>query len=683
MGDPQQNIAVPGGVDAAFQQFEGQPAPAAADQTRMDQLASAYRRAPEGQGMEVDQLAQQNRKAFNPYNYALMQGATFGLADEAAAGLRSVTGQGDYATQLAALREMADRNQQENPVGMLAAEATGAIATAPITAPIRAVQGAGWAGRAANAALTGGAYGGAYGFGTGEGAEGSLKGAATGAATGAALGGISSPVVDAALSGGRAITNKVAAPFRGAVNTDAEATRRIAGAFSADNANPADVQQAMAASRANGTPAVLADYGGETVRGLARSSANTSPVAREALTSVAQPRFEGQADRTVDAIKRVTGAGGDAGATREALQEAARRANRPAYERAYAQGRQVWTQELADLTSAPAIQRAIRDTTERSRNVAATEGGRAVRNPFVSDPETGAVALKPGITPDLQFWDIVKRNLDSQIGTLQRGGDKSRASELIGLKNRLTGILDETVPTYKAARQGAAAAFGAEDALQAGETFVTSSMDNAAASRALGKMSSAERDLFREGFASTLINRVRELRDNRDVVKAVFGSPASRERINIALGSKQAKELEAFIKGEEMMDRLRVAVQGNSTTARQLAELGLAGGAATIAGGGNPFDMKALATGALVYGLRRGSAKIDSRVARRVGEMLASDDPTVFNKAVNLIAGDSRFSRALGVATDFLNRAIRPATEAPFSQGLIPGRADDQGNNGP
>ncbi len=68
-----------------------------------------------------------------------------------------------------------------------------------------------------------------------------------------------------------------------------------------------------------------------------------------------------------------------------------------------------------------------------------------------------------------------------------------------------------------------------------------------------------------------------------------------------------------------MMDRLRMAVQGNSTTARQLAELGLAGGAGLVAGGGNPLDLKALATGALVYGLRRGSAEIDARVARRVG----------------------------------------------------------------
>ncbi len=93
-----------------------------------------------------------------------------------------------------------------------------------------------------------------------------------------------------------------------------------------------------------------------------------------------QPRFEGQGDRTVDAIRRATGASGDTSGVQEALKEAARKANRPAYERAYSQGRQVWSQELADITSAPAVQTAIREATARSRNVAAGEGARPIKN---------------------------------------------------------------------------------------------------------------------------------------------------------------------------------------------------------------------------------------------------------------------------------------------------------------
>lgn len=672
-------------IGAAFQQFADQPAPAVADQQRMEQLASAYRRAPEGQGMAVDRRAEELRKSTNPYVQATMQGLTFGLEDELSAGLRTVAGQGQgYGFNLAAQREALDRARQDNPVGMAGAEIAGALLTAPLAPAVKLVQGAGWGGRALNAAAGGALYGGAYGAGAGEGVQGRAEGAAMGAATGGALGAVMSPAVDAVTAGGRAVINRATAPFRGARDAEAEAARRIGVALQADNVDPVQARQALEASRQSGSPAVVADFGGETTRALARSSANTAPEAREALVAATQPRFEGQGDRTVDAIRRATGASGDTSGVQEALKEAARRANRPAYERAYSQGRQVWTQDLADITSAPAVQSAIREATSRSRNVAASEGGRPVRNPFNVDPQTGAVSLKEGMTPDLQFWDVVKRNLDSQIGALRRAGDGGRAGELTALKNRMVGVLDQVVPSYKAARQGAAAAFGAEDALEAGQKFVTSTMDNGAASRAMGKLSAAERDLFREGFASTLISRVRELRDNRDVVKAVFGSPAARERVNIALGTKQAKELEAFIKGEEMMDRLRLAVQGNSSTARQLAELGLAGGAGLIAGGGNPLDLKALATSALVYGLRRGSAKIDARVARRVGEFLASDDPAIFDKAVQLLARDGRLSRAVTAATDFLSRAARPTTgTVPAPQGVISGRTEDDETPGP
>jgi hypothetical protein len=683
LGDPRSVMTGPGGFDAAFAQFQGQPAPAAADQQRMEQLASAYRRAPEGQGMAVDQQAERMRKNGNPYQEALMQGLTFGLSDEINAAARSLAGRNGYDVNLAAAREAQDRSRAESPVGTGAAEFLGSMLSAPLIPAMRLTQGAGIAGRAVNAAATGAVGGAAYGFGTGEGMGDRASRAAGGALVGGALGGAAVPVVEGVVAGARAAANRLAGPFRGAINTDQEAARRIAGAFMADNIDPAQAQQVLQSSRATGAPVAVGDTGGETVRALARSSANTSPPARDALISLTQPRFEAQGDRTVDAIRRATGAAGDVSGYREGLQDAARRANKPAYDRAYAQGRQVWNNELADLTSAPAVQRAIADATERSRNVAASEGARPIRNPFQVDQQSGAVVLKPGITPDLQFWDVVKRNLDSQIDTLRRGGDASRARELIGLKNRLLENLDATVPTYAAARRGAAQFFGAEDALDAGSKFVTATMDNAVASRALGKMSAPERDLFREGFASTLINRVRELRDNRDVVKSIFGSQAARERINIALGSKQAGELEAFIKGEEMMDRLRVAVQGNSTSMRQWAELGLAGGAGLVASGGNPFDTKALATGALIYGLRRGATKINSRVAARVGQMLASDDPAVFQKAVQIVARDRRFLKAVEAATEFLGRGTRPLAVTVQPQGMIPAPADENGARRP
>lgn len=189
--DPSQPFQIEGAPDigAAFDQFSQQPQAPAADQQRMEQLASAYRRAPEGQGMQVDSRAQELAKTNNPYVQATMQGLTFGLADELGAGIQTLTGQGAYGTNLAALREFEDRAKAANPVGMMGAELTGALVTAPFAPAVRVAQGAGLLPRVANSAATGAAYGGAYGFGAGEGMEGRATGAMTGAAIGGAIGG--------------------------------------------------------------------------------------------------------------------------------------------------------------------------------------------------------------------------------------------------------------------------------------------------------------------------------------------------------------------------------------------------------------------------------------------------------------------------------------------------------------
>jgi hypothetical protein len=76
---------------------------------------------------------------------------------------------------------------------------------------------------------------------------------------------------------------------------------------------------------------------------------------------------------------------------------------------------------------------------------------------------------------------------------------------------------------------------------------------------------------------------------------------------------------------EAAMDAMRKVVQGNSTTARQLATLGMAGGL----GGtidylhGGSFTAGAIAGAALGHLARHGTIKIDQRVAHSVGRMLA------------------------------------------------------------
>ena len=67
---------------------------------------------------------------------------------------------------------------------------------------------------------------------------------------------------------------------------------------------------------------MAADEGGELTMALARSAANQSPEAREALTEAARDRFAGQSQRGAQFIRNLTG-GTDATTTQEGLQAAA------------------------------------------------------------------------------------------------------------------------------------------------------------------------------------------------------------------------------------------------------------------------------------------------------------------------------------------------------------------------
>ena len=110
-----------------------------------------------------------------------------------------------------------------------------------------------------------------------------------------------------------------------------------------------------------------------------------------------------------------------------------------------------------------------------------------------------------------------------------------------------------------------------------------------------------------------------------------------RERVAIALGPQKARELEAYVRVEGIVDQLRGAVTGNSTTAKQLIAAGVLGGGAGLWTSGG--DVQTGLTWAAIAGLgRRGlqamGKRVDDQVMKKVAEMLVSQDPKVLQRAV-------------------------------------------------
>lgn len=627
----------------------------------MDQAMGSSTQQPKPQGFDAAFDASADKPEMfappggNSFGNRVDRVATFGLAPDAAglahglvsSGRALVTGQPvDFGAAYNEGRNLdlarSNAYAKAHPTAANVADVLGTVGGIAATVPAQATT----AGPQSlwqivkEGAKGGAAVGGLSGLGESDGSPlDRLGSTASGAVMGAGIGAVAAPAAEGA---SQLAQKYVINPVRGLFNPEAEAARRILVARQADQvAGQGGISAAdQVAAAANGQPVLNIDRGGETTRALARSAANTSPAGRAALTQAVDDRFATQGDRTVDMVRRIVGTNTTSD-TRDALQAAARNANRPAYAAAYnapaAQG--VWDSSLEQLATAPVVQDAIKQASVTGRNAGALNGFAPIKSPFKIDA-AGRVALGTDaqgntVLPNLQFWDHVKRNLDA-VGTREA----QQASRV------LRDHLDQIVPAYKTARAGAAKYFGANDALEAGDQFVMSRMANDDARKALTKMSPPERQLFSEGFADSLTRRISEVGDRRAVINSLFlRSPASRERINLALGPQKAKELETFLRVEDLMDRARKAVTGNSTTARQLMELGIAGGSGIY--GMETGDWKTSAGVIAALLARRGMAGIDRRVAEKVGEMLASPDPSIVHKGVQLVAKNGPLLQAL------------------------------------
>jgi hypothetical protein len=511
-----------------------------------------------------------------------------------------------------------------------------------------------------------GAGGGAL-FGTGEGlSEGDnladlVTDAGKGAVTGGAFGTVGSTGAELLGKG----ASKVMSIARGTRDVDAEAGRRVAGALASDfeNQGAALTPEEIAAGNAAGTPRAIVDTGGERTRALARSSANTSPEGRQALTEMTQSRFEQQSPRIAGFIRNLTG-GGHAADDAEALSAVARKVNKPLYAKAYAAGdKPIWSPELERLTGSPSVKAAINGAVTRGKDRAINDGMGAFRPTAKVTPD-GQLIFNKGPTgvptyPNLQFWDYTQRELRDLAEAASRTGRKEEAASLKGLHAQLRAELDRLVPEFGKARQTAASFFGAENALDAGRKFVMMNAPIAEVRRALSKMSAPERELFARGFASDLADKIERTGDSRNVLNSIFlNNSAARQKIELALGPGRTDQLEALLRIEDVVDHARKAL-GNSTTARQLTEMGLAGGAVATFEGVKEHDFNPthIIVAALTYGaVRHGAKIIDERVARRVGEMLASDDPAVLAKGVKVVASSPVYFNALRRATGAASR---------------------------
>lgn len=608
--------------------------------------------------------------------------------NEASAGLNYLTGTGDsYEDALDRERAMSDVDDTDRTALSVGSQMAGMVA----------MPGSGWAAtgnmasRIGKGGVLGGVYGGLYGAGDGDTLGERASGALGGAQTGALFGAAGTGLFEAGRAGVNAV-GALSAPIRGYRTPVAEAERRLSAGIAQDRVvggRLMDDAEYAAAARAGQDPMMI-DRGGATVRALARDARNTSPEAAQTLEGALAGRAADQNEAAGGFLRNLFSPlrSPNPEATVERLQRRAQAANSTNYRRAeeaaenlISPGGRVnpafpdglMTPVLDRLAQSPLVQTAMQRSLNTGMNEAALRGFRVTppTNPFIRTDQ-GFVLRPPGANgertlPTLAYWDQVQRNLRSVAKEADRKGNDTLARQAYGMRSQLISHLDEILPEYQAARQGAARFFGAEDALEAGENFFSMSKrsDLAEARTALQKMSQAERGLFAEGYLAAAENAARSRGDGQTASRLkMWNSPAERQKLELAIGPNRAREAIAYRDRAQILEWSNSAVRGNSSTAMQLASMGLAGGAAgTLLTG----DLQAgLSTGAALalarYGMKGVQGRVDNRVSRELARLLTSTNPATYQR----ILQNSRNQQQLTEALNYLSANL-PKLTAPVA----------------
>lgn len=512
----------------------------------------------------------------------LAQGATFGTSDEIEGAARAlygkVTGDGAksfrelYDEAVAIPRQRQKRAADSNPIAYYGGELAGGVALpgglarAGVKGAMAAAANRGLMARSVAGAKEGAAYGALYGAGKAEGGvEDRLTGAAGGAAGGAVVGAALPAVVDVA---GSAVTRAVA-PFRGAVQPKEFAAEKFGEAIARDLSTDSAAATgregerfaAKFATMADNNPSVVAmDAGGENVRNLMRAGANMASSGANTAKRLVDARQANQHARITDDLAQGFGERRNFYESVDMLAERMDKIGATVIAPALKKETPI-TPRLASVLDRPTM-RELSDVVARKLQ----DEGRAV-----------------GFETRTEMIHRMKMELDEQIGMAvkaERMGNKPQAGwdkgTLVKLKNDLLNAVDN--PTYKAGLKQYSSQARLQNAAEDGfEAFNKSAPEELRATlNALDN--EVERDFFRMGTMRAVVDRVRKGNANNDRTDGVFSSPEMQLKLRAVMPNQKAyREFQKDLIIEAKMADSRKALQGNSTTAKQLMQADQAG----------------------------------------------------------------------------------------------------------
>ena len=509
---------------------------------------------------------------------SLAQGATFGFADELESLMKSLSGQGSYEQNLAALELAKQKYGQENPKTALATEIAGGLpyALLPFLGTARYAQMAKDAAPLVRAGVTAGAsavtgaltgaLGGAGAAGVGERVAGAQAGGTLGGLVGGAapvltkgIGAAGSKVVD--VTSGIPILQQVGKAVGVATGQSVDyanrAKAKLLEALYRDKVSPADLEKMILASAnlektitRTTKPVGIADIAGENVRSLADVAQKYPSTARQVAKTALEERAAGQGERIQADISKYLGGFTDPFEYTAAIAQRQREVSSPLYQKAYAYG-EVTDPNVLKYLELPQFKTA----TKEAQGLLAAEG----RTVDMS-------------RPTVETLDNIKRGLDALIFAQIKEGKLSELGKIYKKKkNEFLSELDTAVPDFGRARATFAGEAELLDATKLGQDFYKQTSSEA--NRTFAKLSASEQEAYKVGALDAVKEKITTAKDTADIRKKIFGSPAERSRVSSLFPDDATfKQFEKDMMTESMMRKTQEKILGNSATfERQIA----------------------------------------------------------------------------------------------------------------
>jgi hypothetical protein len=256
---------------------------------------------------------------------------------------------------------------------------------------------------------------------------------------------------------------------------------------------------------------------------------------------------------------------------------------------------------------------------------------------------------------NIDIIDATKQELDDQINVALRQGENNKVRDLVRLKKVMIEEADTAIPEYKQARDLFAGKINLENAAASGEQYFK--LKPREIDDLVSTMGDSEARMFKLGAKQAILDKIDTLAINADSVKRLFGKQGDVQKLKgIFQDESSFNRFSETLEREATFALTRRAAQANSTTAKQVADIGNAQQALELAGtsivdpitGGAKF-------GQILFGL---SAKKGDEVFTRSLEQ-AGD---------LLLAGGADQAKILGILKRAEREEIRNALEGVMTQ---------------